>query len=193
MNFLAHLVLSCQSEELIVGNYLADFIKNRQLEKYSLGIQEGVQLHRKIDSFTDAHPIVKAASRRLRPKHGHYAPVCLDIFMDYILCQEWEHYVPQPLDEFCAYVYEVLLRYRAIMPPKIAKRTSHMVADNWLPKYGTYEGIDYTFYRLSQRVSKPQLLSEAVESLKEQEEQLKKDFAIFFPEIMAFVSDICAC
>ena len=193
MNFLAHMLLSCRDEEMLIGNYLADFIKNRNLESYSEGIREGIYLHRKIDQFTDTHPVIKAATKRLRARHSRYAGVCLDIYLDYILCQQWSQYSPKPLDIFCEEVYETLLKYQSIMPPKTAEQTSRMVADKWLPKYGTYEGIEYTFFRLSSRVSRPEMLIGAVETLKMEEEQLNKDFSIFFPEIMLFVQEACAC
>jgi acyl carrier protein phosphodiesterase len=40
MNFLAHLYLSGNEEHLIVGNFLADFIKNRQVVLLPRPIQE---------------------------------------------------------------------------------------------------------------------------------------------------------
>ena len=48
MNFLAHLYLSGEDEELMIGNFIADFIRNREVTNYSEGIQKGIFLHRKI-------------------------------------------------------------------------------------------------------------------------------------------------
>jgi len=52
MNFLAHTWLSFSDDEL-VGNMLADYIRNRERHLFSEGIQKGIALHRAIDTFTD--------------------------------------------------------------------------------------------------------------------------------------------
>ena len=193
MNFLAHLLLSCQDPERLVGNYLADFVKNRDLAHFPPGVLAGIRLHRQIDTFTDLHPVVKIATRRLRAQHSHYAPVCLDIFFDYLLCRHWSRYATTPLPEFCQQVYTILAQASPLMPPAVAARTAAMIADDWLPKYGTYEGIAYTFYRLGQRVSRPHLLTHAVDTLRAEEDQLTVAFHTFFPEIVRFVDEICGC
>ncbi|NVK49164.1 MAG: DUF479 domain-containing protein, partial [Cyclobacteriaceae bacterium] len=85
MNFLAHAFLSFGHEKILVGNFIADFVKGKQIEKYEKQIQIGIQLHRAIDLFTDSHPLVKAAQSYLRPKFGHYSSVITDVFFDYFL------------------------------------------------------------------------------------------------------------
>ena len=57
MNFLAHLYLSGDDEEQIVGNFIADHVKGKAIESYSDGIRAGIMLHREIDVFTDSHPV----------------------------------------------------------------------------------------------------------------------------------------
>ncbi|MEL7021319.1 MAG: DUF479 domain-containing protein, partial [Bacteroidota bacterium] len=84
MNFLAHLFLSCNDESLLIGNFIADAIRNRDLKQYSKAIQSGVLLHRKIDSYTDNHPIIRKGTKRLRPQHRKYAAVVIDVFYDYL-------------------------------------------------------------------------------------------------------------
>ena len=64
MNFLAHTYLSCSNEDLLVGNFLADFMKNKDIESLPSNILKGIDLHRKIDSFTDSHPAVKEVNKR---------------------------------------------------------------------------------------------------------------------------------
>ena len=57
MNFLAHIFLSCGSEDLLIGNFIADFISNKEVNQYDPEVQKGIQLHREIDSYTDNHPV----------------------------------------------------------------------------------------------------------------------------------------
>ena len=62
MNFLAHAYLSFGQPEILVGNMISDFVKGKKKFDYPGGIQAGMQLHRAIDTFTDAHPATKEAA-----------------------------------------------------------------------------------------------------------------------------------
>ena len=53
MNYLAHIYLSGNDPDLIFGNFIADAVPGKQYKNYSNRIQEGIILHREIDSFTD--------------------------------------------------------------------------------------------------------------------------------------------
>ena len=59
MNFLAHIYLSDNSNEIILGNFMADFIKGNNFQHLPEGVIKGIKLHRAIDDFTDTHEIVK--------------------------------------------------------------------------------------------------------------------------------------
>ena len=82
MNFLAHAFLSFNEEKILVGNFIADFVKGKQIKDFEEDIISGILLHREIDYFTDSHPLVKAGQSYLRPKFGHYSTVITDIFFD---------------------------------------------------------------------------------------------------------------
>jgi acyl carrier protein phosphodiesterase len=193
MNFLAHLFLSCEREDLMVGNFIADFIRNKDVNKFSPGIQEGVYLHRKIDTYTDTHPIVLQGVRRLYPYHHKYAPVVIDVFYDFLLAHNWERYSEDNLDGFCKRVYRSLGNNSELMPEKLKRRLDHMVADDWLMGYTTYEGLQYAFFRMEQRASKPSHLHGAVESLQRDFEDLNREFNIFFPELIRYVRNEQLC
>lgn len=193
MNFLAHLFLSCEQEELLVGNFLADLIKNRALETYSTGIQEGVSLHRKIDQFTDQHPMVIQGVRRLHPYHHKYAAVIVDVFYDYLLAKNWLMYTKEDFITFTKRVYAILEKYKSAMPPKIQIRLSNMIDGDWLIGYSQYEGLAFTFDRMQFRLSKPEYLHGVIENLQTYESAFDEEFKVFFPEVIAFVNDECGC
>jgi acyl carrier protein phosphodiesterase len=56
MNYLAHLFLADDTPESLIGNLLGDFLKGVNKEQYSIAIQLGIELHRKVDVCTDSHP-----------------------------------------------------------------------------------------------------------------------------------------
>ena len=68
-----------------------------------------------------------------------------------------------------------------------------MIADDWLQAYGSHNGIDYTFYRMQQRVSRPEYLEGALDSLIRDFEPLNLEFNRFFPDVIGFVKGECLC
>jgi acyl carrier protein phosphodiesterase len=59
MNFLAHIYLSGDNDLIKIGNFMADF--GKQFKNYPVDVQKGIILHRAIDTFTDAHPVLDEA------------------------------------------------------------------------------------------------------------------------------------
>ncbi len=187
MNFLAHFFLSCDDPVLLTGNFMADFIQNRDVKTLPEEVQQGVVLHRKIDSFMDTHPLVRQGSRRLHARHHKYAPVVMDIFYDYFLYQHWDEFHDSAFQAFASHCYEILLDNLHLMPPALQTQTSGMINHNWLRNYTTKAGLRSTFRRLKKRTSKPQHLDGAVESLERDYELLDAEFLQFFPAIIEFV------
>jgi acyl carrier protein phosphodiesterase len=70
MNYLAHLYLAGLDHELIIGNFIADSVKGKQIDLFSEGIRKGIVQHRQIDMFTDAHPIIERGKEAFRSCNG---------------------------------------------------------------------------------------------------------------------------
>ena len=107
MNYLAHILLSGDNPEIIIGNFMADSIKGKQYKIYPEQVQIGVLLHRHIDTFTDNHHIVRQSTKRLHKKYSHYSGVIVDIFYDHFLAKNWDLYSAIPLDLFVQEVYQL--------------------------------------------------------------------------------------
>lgn len=188
MNFLAHLFLTRERDEpVIIGNFIGDFVKNRDLDRYSEGIRSGVMLHRSIDSFTDQHPQVLRGVRRLYDRHGKYASVLVDIFYDHLLARNWADYTDLSLEVFAANTYRILEKHLYLMPRVLKKRLPFMIRDNWLVRYGEVDGIAFTVDKMKDRAMKPQLLDNAAGSMLQDLPLLEEEFRIFFPDLIAFV------
>ena len=84
MNYLAHSFLAF-SDEQIVGQFLEDVIPNRDRYSYPIEIQEGITLHREVDTFTDAHPSISEAKKIFSPLVRLYSGAFVDVSMDYFL------------------------------------------------------------------------------------------------------------
>ncbi|RME92174.1 MAG: DUF479 domain-containing protein [Bacteroidetes bacterium] len=184
MNFLAHLLLSYEEEELLIGNFLGDFVRNSELPKLSTGIQRGVQLHRHIDTYTDQHPSVSRGTRLLHVRHRKYAGVVLDIYFDYLLAKHWSRFGSGNLRTFTQDMYAIIGKFLPQFPSRIAKFVPNMIADDWLMKCTAYAGLEETFRRLRKRLSRPEFLDGVVANLQAQEEALEIVFLQFFPDLM---------
>lgn len=193
MNFLAHLFLSGSNDDWMVGNYLGDFLNKRQIISLQEEVRRGVELHRLIDSFTDTHPEVEKACGICRSKHRKYAPILVDIYFDYLLSKNWNRFSAVPLRTFADQAYRVLLQAAPTFPKATMDQTRRMIAGDWLMSYGKYQGLEFVMNKLKNRVSKPDQLNDAVETMKEHEKKLNEYFMSFFPDLISTCTAFGAC
>ena len=73
MNHLAHCFLSFGDEDVLLGNFIGDFVKGHDWQHYPELVQRGILLHRAIDSYTDNHPIADRSVARIRPYARRYS------------------------------------------------------------------------------------------------------------------------
>ena len=187
MNFLAHVFLSGNDEEIIVGNFIADFVKGKKKDEYPQQIKRGIELHRMIDDFTDHHPVVLRSQSRIRHHQGRYSGVVIDLFFDHFLAKNFSEYHPDSLKSFSEQTYSVLKRHWHVLPIGVHLFLPFMIGRNWLLNYSTIEGIDRTLKGISRRVSFENKMNEAVEDLRENYSELETDFKEFFAELIKFV------
>jgi len=195
MNFLAHLYLSGNDPNIQLGNFIGDFVKGRNLtEQFDIEIAKGIELHRKIDDFTDHHPVVKQSKNRLRTKYRHYAAVIVDIFYDHYLAKNWDQFHQTFLPDYAESVYEMILSRENILPEKVKWMMPYMVKQNWLANYARIDGIGRVLGGMSRRTSFDSKMNEAVEDLKNSYSEFEKEFFEFFPELekhsKEFLSDV---
>jgi acyl carrier protein phosphodiesterase len=55
VNFLAHTYLSGGNEQIIVGNFMGDYVKGKNYMLFPEQVKKGILIHRDIDTFTDMH------------------------------------------------------------------------------------------------------------------------------------------
>jgi acyl carrier protein phosphodiesterase len=187
MNFLSHLHLSGDSQGLIIGNYIADSVKGSVFNQFTSEIQQGIILHRKIDTFTDAHPIVEQSKQRLREKYKKYAGVIVDIYYDHYLASNWQTYSTIGLQEFANKIYSIVEQHHAILPEKSKHFTRYMLQYNILYAYSNLEGIERVLQGMARRSTFVSNMEYAAEDLKEHYHLFAEEFALFFPELQSYV------
>lgn len=184
MNFLAHIYLSGANPKTMVGNFIGDFVKGRNvLEQFESDIAKGIELHRSIDEFTDHHPVVQISKMRLRPKYRHYAAVIVDIFYDHLLSRFWNNYHTEPLEDFSQDIYKILQQNWNVLPLPVKNLLPYMIRDNWLLNYGTFDGIEKALTGISRRARHDSRMDESIHDLREYYEAFKSEFELFFPDL----------
>jgi len=186
MNYLAHAFLSFDQEQVLVGNFIGDFVKGNSLDSYPEGIQVGVFLHRRIDAYTDSHPLVKAGQSYLKPYFGRYSTVITDIFFDYFLANNWSKYSPEPLEVFIDRTYRTIHKYRELLPERFLGMFHYMSKQNWLLQYRKIEGMQSSLTGLSKRTRFDSKMEQAHLYLVEFEAEFEVIFLAFFDDLINF-------
>ncbi|HEY9169358.1 MAG TPA: ACP phosphodiesterase [Lutibacter sp.] len=189
MNFLAHLYLSKNNKNILIGNFIADAVKGKKYENYPKEIKAGILLHRGIDNFTDTHLIVRQSKRRLNLQYNHYKGVIIDIFYDHFLAKNWEKYSDIPLEIYAENVYAFLLENIEIFPEKIQKLLPYMIEYNWLVSNASIEGIEKILAGMNRRSKGISKMDLAIKDLVEHYEELETDFTVFFKELIEFTDE----
>lgn len=190
MNFLAHLLLTHHNEDWMIGNMIADFISNRDLQSLKPEVREGVMVHRKIDTFTDSHESVRESIRRLHPIFHKYSPVVVDIYYDYFLSKNWRRYAALPIVEFSVDVYGTFNSRMEEVPDLMKPRLQSMISHNFLENYGTKTGIQFTFNKFQERVKFPVSFEQASDIMMVYEDEFNDEFNVFFPEIKKYIVEL---
>jgi acyl carrier protein phosphodiesterase len=186
MNFLAHIYLSGADPKILVGNFIGDFVKGRNLlDQFDPEIVRGIELHRTIDEYTDHHPVVLKSKIRLRPKYRHYAAVIVDVLYDHFLSKFWDNYHPEPLILFSTRVYKTLQDHWSVLPQPVKNLLPYMIRDNWLLNYGTMDGIGKALSGMSRRTTHESRMDESIDDLRENFEDFKSEFELFFPDLIS--------
>jgi acyl carrier protein phosphodiesterase len=186
MNFLAHIYLSFNDDEVTIGNFIADSIRGNKYKHLPDNVQKGILLHRYIDTFTDAHPTVRQSTKRLHENYSHYSGVIVDIFYDHFLAKNWKDYSDIPLADFVDNFYKILETNYTILPEKIKHMMPYMISDNWILNYANLEGIDQVLNGMNRRTKNISKMNFAILDLEKHYDEFEKEFSSFFQELIDF-------
>jgi acyl carrier protein phosphodiesterase len=188
MNFLAHLYLSQNNTNILIGNFIADHIRGNNFLMFSKEIQQGIFLHREIDTFTDAHEIVRKSKRRLHKRYRHYNGVIIDILYDHFLAKNWTNYSAIPLDIYTQGVYNLFTKKATELPVKSQQFITYMIEYDILYNYQFEDGIERVLKGMNNRTKGKSQMDLAIEDLKELSPELENDFTLFFEDLQQFTN-----
>ena len=186
MNYLAHLFLSDGTPESLIGNLLGDFAKGSIENIYPKEVIQGIYLHRKIDCFTDLHPIFRSSKRLISHNRSRFSGIMIDVFYDHFLAKNWSNYSSIALNDFTNNVYQILQENYQILPDRLKRILPDMIARDWLASYKETSAIDRAINGISRRIKRKNNLFGGVEELFFNYQQLQAYFSMFFPELIDY-------
>ncbi len=183
MNYLAHQVLSFKNPDLMIGNFIADSIQGNRFDGLNDDIIKGIKLHRKIDTFTDSHPIYLTSKHRFSKDFGKYSGVLMDMIYDHYLAKNFDNYSEIKLQDFCNHAYGILQNNIDIFPESAKRFHGYMIENNILFNYSTLEGMETVLTHLNHRIRHRYQLQNSITLIKEQDSEIEEEFFLFFEDL----------
>jgi acyl carrier protein phosphodiesterase len=153
MNYLAHAYLSFNEPGILTGNLISDFVKGKRKFDYPQGIQNGIMLHRAIDTFTDTHAATHQAKQVFRPHYRLYSGAFVDVVYDHFLACDDNEFTAQSLFDFSQRVYAAVDTQAAWLPAPFALMYPYMKTHNWLYNYREKWGTGKSFEGVVRRAA----------------------------------------
>jgi acyl carrier protein phosphodiesterase len=187
MNYLAHLHLGGDAPAQLLGSLYGDFVKGPLAGQWPADIEAAIRVHRRIDAFTDSHPLQAQARSRFPSAQRRYAGIVLDVFFDHCLALNWADYAHEPLPHFTGRVYRVLAA-EPRLPERLAQIAPRMAAQDWLGSYREFAVLEQVLIAIDQRLSRPGQLLGCLDALHQLYTPLYEDFQQFYPQLQAFAA-----
>lgn len=190
MNYLAHAYLSFGEPQLLVGNMISDYVKGKKQFDYPPGIQQGIRLHRAIDTFTDAHDITRQAKEYFRKDYRLYSGAFVDVVYDHFLATD-ESCFPTEADLLAtaSFAYKTLQENIECLPERFQPMLPYMKTQNWLYNYRFNHGIEKSLAGVVRRSKYLEESAKAFSIFENNYEALKHCYQLFFPELKAMAEN----
>ncbi|MGI9580840.1 ACP phosphodiesterase [Chryseobacterium sp. RRHN12] len=189
MNYLAHSFLSFTDGQ-IVGQFLEDFIRNKDRFSFPKDIQDGITLHRAIDTFTDSHPAIHEAKKVFAPLVRLYAGAFVDVSMDHFVAGDLSLNSLAEWKAHSLHVYSVLNAHEQWLPENFKKMLIKMEQDDWLYNYREDWGIKFSIQNV---LNKAKYLDKDIpvfEAFLKNKDRLQQCYDDFFPDLLAHTKGI---
>lgn len=192
VNWLAHLYLSDPDPCTRIGNLLPDVIHGNELTQVPAEFQRGIDQHRAVDRFTDAHPLFRRSVARFQPPFRRFAPIIVDVLYDHFLSSLWSTHSKDDLVSFVARFHASLDREGRTLPRRARERLGQIRDGGWLLRYADLEGLANALRRTGRRLRKPVRLDASLETVRSSYADFRADFDGFFPALREHVSGLRA-
>jgi acyl carrier protein phosphodiesterase len=188
MNHLAHFHLSQGDNGWMIGGLLGDFVKGPLQGNYPQSWEQGIQLHRRIDAFSDQHPEWRQCQRLFQPAFRRYGAIMLDVAADHFLCKHWQQFHFRQLDDFCDEIYQ-LLNITLTLPANAQTLANNMIRHQSLQSYGQWPAVANALSRIGKRLKRENPLHLAEQELQQHYGEIEQRFLQFYPQLQTFADE----
>ena len=186
MNFLAHFQLAWPDEGLIAGGLEGDFYKGLLRGDLPSNLERGIRLHRAIDAYTDAHPLIVQLRRELPPGLRRYAGILIDLCFDHYLSLHWSHFSSISLADFNAEVYRILNKHEDSLTAGARTMAARLTEYDVLNLYLEWDTVPASAARIGQRFRRHNPFLDLDRELSPAKELLEDTFLNFYPQLQSF-------
>lgn len=187
MNHLAHALLSGDDPDRILGGMLGDFVHGGIPAQLRPGVQAGLRLHRAIDVFTDAHPVVVALRAQFQPPYRRFAGIIIDVWFDHLLARDFARWSDVSLAVFSADLNALLAHHASELPDGLRRFAAYMRSHDLPRAYADRAVLARVFAGMSARFSRVNPLASALQETTPIESELAAAFNTFFPQLVHYV------
>ncbi len=189
MNYLAHLVLAGDDENLRLGAMLGDFVRGRKaLGGYPEALVRGIMLHRHIDALTDSLPAVVALREWFPAPFRRFGGIIIDLAFDHQLARHWDDYSSNALEVFDAGVREMLDRNREWVPDRLQRFMAYADRRGLFAAYRDGQEVLHSLRGVGRRLSRPNPLHRVGEIWDEFEPLADERFPGVFGQVQSDVA-----
>ena len=195
MNFLAHCLIGARAAgeaedpALVAGGFLGDFIKGPIPSTMPAELALGVQLHRRVDAYSNLNGGIRTSCNRFPPELRRIAPILVDIIGDHLLTRRWQEFHDAPLIHFTAMAYERVAAHSEWLGDSGIQFLNYARHRDLLAEYDDWQVIVRAMHSITRRLNKSEL-DDAVASVSASLlEDLEVDFLGYFPEVIDHAAD----
>lgn len=167
---------------------MGDFVKGPIPAALPDQLGRHLQLHRRIDSYTQQSPAFQNSRKRIDPRYRYARSVLVDVFYDHVLARNWPRFSDTSLFDYSQQVYRGLEQCYEHLPLPLQQVLPRMIEHNWLYSYRRAEVVERVLRRLEERLRHRFPLAEGYRELERLQAELEEDFFSFMDEIVPLVA-----
>lgn len=189
MNYLGHIALAAPHPSLMAGGMLGDEVKGALPAGLPTELAAGVELHRRIDSFSDQHSELSALRKELPPEWYRFAGILLDLYTDHLLARNAPQMLGEPVEAFCQRNLDLISRWLHHFDASARRRFQLVSEQNWLSRYSQINFTSDCLTRIGQRIRFPNPLHQSSRIMLQHGEVLEATSCRIYADCRALVAE----
>ena len=147
----------------------------------------GIELHRKIDSFTDSHQDVKELKSIFPRNIRRFSGIVIDVYFDHILCRHWHVFNDLEFANLMNRFYQELDIDAAFASERFDAVRGGLIKHKWLSNYYSVDTVLSALAQIEKRFkSKLSFAEESFAFVRTNQEEITKQFMAFYPKLILY-------